>query len=58
VPKQYFRFTGVFLLDKYEKPILKALQQNERASTQDLSDLVGLSQSRCWRRVKRLEEDG
>lgn len=46
------------MLDKYEKLILKALQQNGRASTQELSDVVGLSQSPCWRRVKRLEEDG
>ncbi len=46
------------MLDKYEKLILDALQQNGRASTQELSELVGLSQSPCWRRVKRLEEDG
>ncbi len=46
------------MLDKFEKLILKALQRNARASTQELSDVVGLSQSPCWRRVKRLEEDG
>jgi Lrp/AsnC family leucine-responsive transcriptional regulator len=46
------------MLDEYEKLILSALQKNGRASTQELSDAVGLSQSPCWRRVKRLEADG
>lgn len=46
------------MLDEFEKLILKALQRNGRASTQELSETVGLSQSPCWRRVKRLEEDG
>lgn len=46
------------MLDKFEKLILKALQRNGRASTQELSEAVGLSASPCWRRVKRLEEDG
>ena len=46
------------MLDKYERLILKELQLNGRASTQELSETVGLSQSPCWRRVKRLEEDG
>ncbi|MDW3221590.1 MAG: Lrp/AsnC family transcriptional regulator [Paracoccaceae bacterium] len=46
------------MLDTFEKLILKVLQRNGRASTQELSDAVGLSNSPCWRRVKRLEEDG
>lgn len=46
------------MLDKFEKLILKVLQRNGRASTQELSEAVGLSASPCWRRVKRLEEDG
>lgn len=46
------------MLDDFERLILKVLQQDGRASTQDLSDAVGLSPSPCWRRVKRLEEDG
>ena len=46
------------MLDDYEKKILKTLQHHGRASTQDLSDTVGLSSSPCWRRVKRLEDDG
>lgn len=46
------------MLDPYEKLILKELQRDGRASAQALSDAVGLSPSPCWRRVKRLEEDG
>lgn len=46
------------MLDIYEKGILKALQTNGRASTQELSEAVSLSATPCWRRVKRLEEDG
>ena len=49
---------GRYLLDPFEKLILKELQRDGRASTQTLSDAVGLSASPCWRRVKRLEEDG
>lgn len=46
------------MLDEYEKKILNLLQHNGRASIQELSDQVGLSPSPCWRRVKRLEEEG
>jgi len=46
------------LLDSHEKLILKELQRDGRASTQALSDAVGLSPSPCWRRVRRLEEEG
>lgn len=46
------------MLDSFEKLILKVLQRDGRASTQALSDAVGLSPSPCWRRVKRLEEEG
>lgn len=46
------------MLDTYEEQILKHLQQDGRASTQELSDAVGLSPSPCWRRVKKLEEEG
>lgn len=53
-----FQNMGEYLLDPFEKLILKELQRDGRASTQALSDVVGLSASPCWRRVKRLEEDG
>lgn len=46
------------MLDAFEKKILRFLQRNGRASTQDLSEAIGLSASPVWRRVKRLEDEG
>lgn len=46
------------MLDTYEEQILKHLQQDGRASTQELSDALGLSASPCWRRLKKLEDEG
>ncbi len=45
-------------LDRLDRAILEQLQKNARLSNQELADLVGLSPSPCWRRVKRLEEIG
>ena len=45
-------------LDQIDKRIVKALQDNARLSSQELSDQVGISASPCWRRVKALEEAG
>lgn len=45
-------------LDNHDKKILIALQDNAELSMVDLGDKVGLSHTPCWRRVKRLEEDG
>ncbi len=45
-------------LDKYDRHILRILQQDGRISNQQLADAVGLSTAACWRRVKALEERG
>lgn len=45
-------------LDHMDVKILSVLQENARISNQDLADKVGLSPSPCWRRVRRLEEEG
>ena len=45
-------------MDKTDIGILKALQEDGRASAQQLSDKVGLSAAPVWRRVKVLEETG
>ncbi|WP_268577240.1 Lrp/AsnC family transcriptional regulator, partial [Escherichia coli] len=42
-------------MDKTDIGILKALQEDGRASAQQLSDKVGLSAAPVWRRVKALE---
>lgn len=45
-------------LDKFDKQILQALQDNARATNQDIADAIGLSPSACLRRFKTLEESG
>ncbi len=45
-------------LDRFDTDILMILQQEGRISNRDLAERVGLSTAPCWRRVKRLEEEG
>lgn len=45
-------------LDRYDRLILEALQQNGRISNQELADSISLSPSPCLRRVRALEESG
>ncbi|CAO3435280.1 Lrp/AsnC family transcriptional regulator [Azospirillum doebereinerae] len=45
-------------LDRHEKGILAALQDNARLTMQELGEAVGLSASPCWRRVRSMEEIG
>jgi Lrp/AsnC family leucine-responsive transcriptional regulator len=45
-------------LDKVDRKILRALQENGSISNLELADMVGLSASPCSRRVKVLEESG
>ncbi|MES2263900.1 MAG: Lrp/AsnC family transcriptional regulator [Pseudomonadota bacterium] len=45
-------------LDRYDYAILGALQLDGTLSIAQLADKVGLSGTPCWKRLKRLEEDG
>ena len=45
-------------LDRVDRRILDELQANARISNQDLAKRVGLSSAPCWRRLRRLEEEG
>ena len=45
-------------LDDIDRKILTLLQQDATQSVQDLADAVGLTTNPCWRRIKRLEEEG
>jgi DNA-binding Lrp family transcriptional regulator len=45
-------------LDRVDRRILDELQADARISNQDLAKRVGLSGAPCWRRLRRLEEDG
>jgi Lrp/AsnC family transcriptional regulator len=50
--------TEEFSPDAFDLKILAELQRDAGQSMQDLGDKVGLSHTPCWRRVKRLEEQG
>lgn len=45
-------------MDAYDRNILNALQNNGKLGNQTLAKKVNLSNSPCWRRVKKLEETG
>jgi Lrp/AsnC family transcriptional regulator len=45
-------------LDKFDREILRVLQRDATVSMADLSQIVGLSHTPCWRRVKKLESAG
>ena len=45
-------------LDKYDRAILEALQQDGRISNVHLAAKVNLSESACLRRVRTLEDEG
>lgn len=45
-------------LDKFDYAILAALQVDGTLSVAGLSEKVGLSSTPCWKRLKRLEEEG
>ena len=45
-------------LDKTDRKIMQLLQQDAGMSASEIADRVNLSQPPCWRRIKRLEEEG
>jgi Lrp/AsnC family leucine-responsive transcriptional regulator len=45
-------------LDRVDRRILDTLQVDARISNQELAKRVGLSPAPCWRRLRRLEEEG
>ncbi|QIG81523.1 Lrp/AsnC family transcriptional regulator [Stakelama tenebrarum] len=45
-------------LDRYERSILRLLQEDCSRSTAEIAESVGLSASPCWRRIDRMERDG
>ena len=46
------------MLDKTDKKLLELLQGDATLNIAHLAELVGLSATPCWKRVKRLEEEG
>ena len=45
-------------LDAIDRRLLTLLQQDASLSVAELAEQVGLSQTPCWKRIKRLEADG
>lgn len=45
-------------LDQVDRRILLALEADAGLSQRDLADRVGLSLNACWRRLKRLQDQG
>lgn len=45
-------------LDSIDAKILDLVQHDANLSVAEIADRVGLSSSPCWRRIKRLEEEG
>lgn len=45
-------------MDSTDKLILRELQRDATASVADVARAAGISQTPCWRRIKRLEERG
>ncbi len=46
------------MLDKIDKLILMELQHDASQSSSDIAAKVGSSQTACWRRIQKLENEG
>lgn len=46
------------MFDPIDRRLLALLQEDSSPSISELADRVGLSKNPCWRRIRRLEEDG
>ncbi len=45
-------------LDKTDRRILELIQNDASMSASEIADIVNLSQPPCWRRIKRLQDEG
>lgn len=45
-------------MDKFDRAILQALQQDASLPVAELADRIGLTSTPCWRRIQRLEAKG
>lgn len=46
------------MLDKTDRKLLALLQQDCTLSLNELADAVNLTSTPCWKRIKKLEEEG
>ena len=47
-----------FRLDRYDRQIVSQLQTDAEITAAQLAERIGLSTNACWRRIKRLHEEG
>lgn len=52
------KFIKMKQLDTNDIKILRQLQKNASLSIEEISDRIALSRNACWRRIRRLEDDG
>jgi len=52
------KFIKMKQLDINDIKILRQLQKNASLSIEEISDRIALSRNACWRRIRRLEDDG
>jgi Lrp/AsnC family transcriptional regulator len=45
-------------LDQFDRRIMALMQEDASRSTAEIAELVGMSQSPCWRRIQRLKDEG
>jgi Lrp/AsnC family transcriptional regulator len=45
-------------MDKLDRKILELLQKNGELTAAEVAERVGLSKAPCWRRIRKLQEDG
>jgi Lrp/AsnC family transcriptional regulator len=45
-------------MDKQDRKILELLQKDGALTAAELAERIGLSKAPCWRRIRRLEEEG
>jgi len=45
-------------VDKLDRKILELLQKDGGLTAAELAERIGLSKAPCWRRIKRLQEEG
>ena len=46
------------MFDKYDLKLLALVQEDATLTVQEMADKVNLSANACWRRIKRLEDEG
>lgn len=52
------RSKSAYEIDDIDRKILRLLREDAHLTTQEIADKVGLSQTPCWSRIKRLEDQG